>query len=57
MSFYSKRPRDAASFRIFSDSMLQSEQLPLSDVIEDELFASARGNARSSGFDQSAPVG
>jgi hypothetical protein len=41
MSFYSKRPRDAASFRIFSDSMLQSEALPLSDVIDDELFAEA----------------
>lgn len=41
MSFYSKRPRVAASFRIFSDSMLQSEALPLSDVIDDELFEEA----------------
>ena len=41
MSFYSKRPRDAASSRIFSDSMLQNEALPLSEVIDGELFAEA----------------
>ena len=38
MSFYSKRPRDASSFGIFSDSMLQSSSLPLSEAIDSEVF-------------------
>jgi hypothetical protein len=41
MSFYSKRPRDAASFQVFSDSMMQDESLPLSDAIGQELFEQA----------------
>ncbi len=41
MSFYSKRPRDASSFGIFSDSMLQDSSLPLSDTIDSEVFAEA----------------
>lgn len=41
MSFLSKRPRDAASFRMFDDSMLQSEAYPLSEFISDELFPAA----------------
>jgi hypothetical protein len=41
MSFYSKRPRDASSFRIFSDSMLQDSTLPLSELVEDEVFEEA----------------
>lgn len=38
MSFYSKCPRDASSFRIFSDSMLQDSSLPLSEVIDQSVF-------------------
>jgi len=41
MSFYTKPPLDAASFRIFSQSMLQSESLPLSHIIDEELFKKA----------------
>ncbi len=41
MSFYTNQPLDAASFRIFSQSMLQSESLPLSQVIDEELFKKA----------------
>jgi len=41
MSFYSKCARDASSFRIFSDSMLQDSTLPLSDVVDDEVFHEA----------------
>jgi putative transposase len=41
MSFYSKQPRDASSFRIFSDSMLQDSSLPLSEVIEHCVFDEA----------------
>ncbi|TWU54428.1 Transposase DDE domain protein [Rubripirellula tenax] len=41
MSFYSKFPRDASSFRIFSDSMLQDSSLPLSDVIDQSVFDEA----------------
>lgn len=41
MSFYSKRPREASSFGIFSDSMLQSSSLPLSEAIGCEVFEEA----------------
>lgn len=41
MSFYSKCPRDASSFRIFSDSMLQDSTLPLSDIVDDQVFDEA----------------
>lgn len=41
MSFYAKCPRNASSFRIFSDSMLQDPELPLSDVIDEVMFAEA----------------
>lgn len=41
MSFYSKQPRDAASFRVFADSMMQNDSLPLSDVIDGDLFKEA----------------
>ena len=41
MSFYSKCPRNASSFGIFRDSMLQDSSLPLSDVIDCEVFNEA----------------
>jgi putative transposase len=41
MSFYSQRPRDASSFSIFSDSMLQDESLLLSDCIQSQVFEKA----------------
>jgi len=41
MSFYSKCAREASSFGIFSDSMLQDSSLPLSDVIDGEVFSEA----------------
>ncbi|MDM4019473.1 IS4 family transposase [Roseiconus lacunae] len=41
MSFYSKRPRGAASVQVFRDSMMQCDTLPLSDVIQGELFEEA----------------
>ena len=41
MSFYSKQPRDAASFRIFTDAMMQSDALPLGDVLAEGLFEEA----------------
>lgn len=41
MSFYSQRPRDASSFCLFSDSMLQDESLPLSDLVQSEVFKEA----------------
>lgn len=44
MSFYTKQPRDAASLQIFTDSMMQDDSLPLSDVIGDGLFEEAFDN-------------
>jgi hypothetical protein len=41
MSFYSQRPRDASSFRLFSDSMMQDEALPLSELVNSEVFEEA----------------
>jgi hypothetical protein len=41
MSFYLKCRRNASSFRIFSDSMLQDSTLPLSDLVEGEVFDEA----------------
>src|SRR6056297_4101569 len=41
MSFYSKTPRDASSFQVFSDAMLQDDSLPLSDVIDAHVFQEA----------------
>jgi hypothetical protein len=43
MSFYSKEPRKAASVQVFLNSMIQSDTLPLSGVIQDELFEEAFG--------------
>ena len=44
MSFYTKQARDAASLQIFTDSMMQDDSLPLSDVIGDSLFEEAFEN-------------
>ena len=41
MSSTTTRPRDAASFQIFADSMMQDDSLPLSDVIGDGVFDEA----------------
>ena len=41
MSSNTTRPRDAASFQIFADSMMQDDSLPLSDVIGDGVFDEA----------------
>ena len=41
MSFYSKQARKGTSLQIFTDSMMQDDSLPLSDVIGDELFSEA----------------
>jgi hypothetical protein len=41
MSFYSRSPRNAASFSIFRDSMMQDDSLPLSEVIGSDLFQEA----------------
>jgi hypothetical protein len=41
MSFYSQRRRDASSFSVFSDSMMQDRSLPLCDVVHSELFGEA----------------
>ena len=41
MSFCLKQPRDAASFRVLANSMMQDDLLPLSDVIDGDLFKEA----------------
>ncbi|QDS92162.1 hypothetical protein FF011L_08990 [Roseimaritima multifibrata] len=41
MSFCSKCPREASSFRISSDSRLQDSSLPLSEVIDQSIFDEA----------------
>ena len=41
MSFYSNSARNAASFQVFSDAMLQDDSLPLSELIDAEVFQEA----------------
>jgi hypothetical protein len=41
MSFSSQQPRDASSFSVFSDSMIQDESLPLSELVNSKVFAEA----------------
>lgn len=41
MSSYRSRPIDASSFRLFSDSMLQDDSLPLSELVNSEVFEEA----------------